>query len=232
MIVTGMIWFAAFLFSTTLHEAAHALAAMRLGDKTAYYGGQVTTDPIPHIRREPIGMVLMPLISLLMFKGNFVIGWASAPYDIQWARSYPKRAAYMALAGPATNLILALLSVAAIHIGIYFELLTPPQQISFPTVVWTAETGSYELFALVVNIFFSLNLLLFILNLVPLPPLDGSAIIYLFVDKETAGRIMDVMHNPIFSLMGLLVVWYLLDDIFAPIWLKVINLLYPGLSYG
>ena len=60
---TGLIWFVAFLFSTTVHEAMHAFAAWRLGDSTAYHGGQVSLNPMPHIKREPIGMLLLPLLT-------------------------------------------------------------------------------------------------------------------------------------------------------------------------
>ena len=78
-LVTGFLWFVAFLFSTTVHEAMHALVAWKGGDPTAYHGGQVTLSPIPHIRREPIGMLAVPLLTA-MTKG-WAIGWASAPYD-------------------------------------------------------------------------------------------------------------------------------------------------------
>jgi hypothetical protein len=64
--VNGIQWYLVFLFSTTLHEASHAFAAMKLGDSTAYEGGQVTLDPLPHIRREPIGTVVVPIISFIL----------------------------------------------------------------------------------------------------------------------------------------------------------------------
>jgi hypothetical protein len=94
----GLIWFVAFLFSTTVHEAMHAFAAWRLGDSTAYHGGQVSLNPIPHIEREPIGMVVLPLLTSLT--QGWAIGWASCPYDPIWARRYPGRSALMAAAGP------------------------------------------------------------------------------------------------------------------------------------
>ena len=65
----AVIWYVAFVFSTTLHEAAHAFAALKGGDPTAYEGGQVTIDPTPHIRRSPFGMVVVPILSLI------VMGW-------------------------------------------------------------------------------------------------------------------------------------------------------------
>ena len=75
----GLGWYVVFVFSVTCHEAAHAFAAMKLGDKTAYHGGQVTLDPTPHVRRSPFGMVVVPILSFLL--GGWMIGWASAPYD-------------------------------------------------------------------------------------------------------------------------------------------------------
>jgi len=104
-LIQGLLWFAAFLFSTTVHEAAHALAALRGGDPTAYLGGQVSFSPLPHIRREPVGMLIVPLLTA--FTNGWAVGWASTPYDPVWAAHYPRRAATMAAAGPAGNLLIA-----------------------------------------------------------------------------------------------------------------------------
>src|SRR5947207_14525690 len=82
LLALGFIWYVAFLFSTTCHEAAHALAAKIGGDDTAFAGGQVSLNPVPHIQREPWGMVVIPILSLIM-TGN-LFGWASAPYDPCW----------------------------------------------------------------------------------------------------------------------------------------------------
>ena len=65
----------AFLFSVTAHEASHAVAALRGGDPTAYLGGQVTLNPIPHVKRSPFGTVVVPFISFL-FSGGWMIGWS------------------------------------------------------------------------------------------------------------------------------------------------------------
>ena len=108
LIINIVGWYVAFLFCTVLHEAAHAWAAKLGGDLTAYDGGQVSIDPVPHIRREPVGMVVLPLLSLIMSHGSWPFGYASAPYDPYWAMRYPKRAALMALAGPAANLLTAI----------------------------------------------------------------------------------------------------------------------------
>src|SRR4029079_6609186 len=110
LVVLGLLWFVVFLFSTTLHHAGHAFAAYRLGDPTAYHGGQVSLSPFPHMQREPFGMVLVPIISFLLSRGTWMMGWAGAPYDPLWAHRHPRRAALMALAGPLANLSLVLAS--------------------------------------------------------------------------------------------------------------------------
>ena len=122
----GLLWYVAFLFSTTLHEASHAFAAFRLGDRTAYEGGQLTLDPIPHIRREPFGTVVVPILSFLL--GGWMIGWASVPYDPQWAYDNPRSAAKMSAAGPAANLLLALIAALVIRLGILRESFFPPSR--------------------------------------------------------------------------------------------------------
>lgn len=78
-LINGLVWYIVFLLSTTCHEAAHAWAAKLGGDLTAFHGGQVSLDPVPHIRREPFGMVVFPILSYVM--GGWMMGWASAPYD-------------------------------------------------------------------------------------------------------------------------------------------------------
>ena len=87
--IEALVFYVVFLFSATFHEAAHAWAAMRGGDLTAYHGGQVSLDPMPHIRREPFGMVVLPILTVLI--SGWPFGFASAPYDPDWARSHPRR---------------------------------------------------------------------------------------------------------------------------------------------
>src|SRR6266849_7560343 len=116
MLMMGFISYIVFLFSTTCHEASHALAAKIGGDSTAAMGGQVSLNPIPHIRRSPFGMVVFPILSFFL-SGGGMIGWASAPYDPLWERRHPRRSAWMALAGPAANFTLMLLAVGALQAG-------------------------------------------------------------------------------------------------------------------
>ncbi len=93
-----------------------ALVAKWGGDTTALEGGQVSLNPLPHIRREPFGMVIMPLIGIATMTG--LIGWASAPYNAKWAMEHPKHAARMSLAGPAANFGLAILAGIVMRVGL------------------------------------------------------------------------------------------------------------------
>lgn len=127
-IALGAVWYLVFLLSTTCHEAAHGLAAKWGGDLTAFEGGHVTLNPIPHIRRSPFGMVVVPILSFAL--GGWMIGWASAPYDPSWQRNHPHRAAWMALAGPAANFSLMLAAAVAIRVGVSLGQFAAPSSIS------------------------------------------------------------------------------------------------------
>ena len=168
-LVDGILWYIVFIFSITFHEAAHALISFKLGDKTAYEGGQVTMDPIPHIRREPIGTVLIPLLSF--FVGGWMIGWASTPYDPHWALRFPKRSALMSLAGPASNMILVIIAFILIRLGVMFGIFYAPDMINFSHVTAATSAGIFDGVARIISILFSLNLILCCFNLLPLPPL-------------------------------------------------------------
>jgi len=225
----GFLWYLAFLFSVVVHEASHALAALKLGDQTAYHGGQVTLDPLPHIKREPFGTVVMPILSFLA--GGWMIGWASAPYDPVWARTYPQRSALMALAGPLSNFLVVVAVGVVIHIGIAVGLFYAPDSINFTHIVASRQEGMLVGVATLLSILFSLNVLLFIFNLIPLPPLDGSGAIPLLVSRGKAGATMDFIHGSHFSFLGIFIAWKVFDFIFDPIHLLFINLLYPGAGY-
>jgi Zn-dependent protease len=229
LLVEGLTWFVVFLFSTTLHEAGHALAALKLGDPTAYEGGQVSLNPIPHIQRSPIGMLLVPLITFATT--HWMMGWASAPYDPSWAHRYPKRAALMAAAGPAANLLLVIASGLLIRAGVWSGIFYAPDTANF-TAVTAATAGSWAVGAVTpLSILFSLNLLLFVFNLIPLPPLDGSAILPGFMSDDMARGFHNLLRQPMFSMIGLLVAWRVFPLISDPLQTVALNLLYPGAGY-
>ena len=230
-LANGVVYYVVFLFSTTLHEAAHAWAAQRGGDLTAYHGGQVSLSPVPHIRREPVGMVLLPLISVAATGWPF--GFASAPYDPKWARKYPKRAGLMALAGPGANLLLVLISAVLIRIGLATGLFFAPDSISFGEIIGTTGDGLWPAASFMLGVVFSLNLLLAAFNMLPFPPLDGSGALPLVLTPGLTRRYQDfIWGNPILGLFGLFLAWQIFGPVFQPLFITAVSLLHPGVSYN
>jgi len=205
------------------------LAAWKLGDPTAREAGLVTLDPIAHIHRSPFGMVIVPAASFLM--GGWMIGWASTPYDPYWADRNRKAAALMALAGPAANLALVLLAAVVIRAGMLAGIFAEPQAATFDHVTSAVSPGMAGGAAVAVSVLLSLNLILLVFNLLPLPPLDGSEIISLFLDARTADRYRAMMTQPGARIIGLVIAWHVLEFVFDPIHTLCLNLLYPGAGY-
>ena len=229
-IADGLIFYIVFLFSTTLHEAAHAWMAKRGGDLTAYQGGQVSLSPVPHIKREPFGMVILPLISVLI--SGWPFGYASAPYNPDWALRYPKRAALMSLAGPTANLLLVVIAGILIRVFYMTGMFTPPQSIGFGHLASTEGGGLWPAFAFLLGAIFSLNLLLGTFNLLPVPPLDGSGLPPFFLSPANARSYQQMLwSNPAFSIIGILLAWQVFHFLFDPIFVVAVNLLYPGTIY-
>lgn len=228
-LLVGLLWFLAFLFSTTVHEAMHALVAYRGGDPTAYHGGQVSLSPLPHIRREPIGMLVVPLLTAL--SQGWAIGWASTPYNPRWAAAYPKREALMAAAGPAGNLALALVAYACLRVGLASGIFSPPEVINFQQLV-AAAPGAASMLATILSILLVLNVLLATFNLVPLPPLDGASVMTLFLPPDSARRMKELSNTPLFHLAGLLIAWRIFPFIVGPLFSVLIKLVHPQLSYS
>ncbi len=226
----GPAWYVCFLFSLTCHEAAHALAARIGGDPTAERAGQVTLNPIPHMRRSPFGTIVVPILSFVL--GGWMIGWASAPYDPYWQQRHPRRAAWMALAGPLANFAIVVATAIAIHLFILSGLLTAPESANFTRVVASQDGDRYAILTVFLSILFSLNLLLGVFNLIPVPPLDGITALGVFLGRETALRIVEFTRNPTFSMVGILVAWKVIGSVFRPIFLTALNVLYPGAGYG
>jgi Zn-dependent protease len=223
-LVTGGMWYGAFLLSTVCHEASHAWVAFRLGDDTALKGGQVTLNPVPHIRREPVGMVLVPILS--WFVGGWIIGWASAPYSVEWARQHPKRAAVMALAGPATNLALAVTAALLIRLGYEWNVFAPPYAFTMSDLAVGAGAGWTVLAAHVLSIFLSLNILLCLFNMIPLPPLDGSNAPLLLLPASAARKYSEILRHPLLRYAGILVASRLIQPILPSLLLMVTRMLY------
>src|ERR1700686_1978924 len=215
LLAYGFVWYVAFLFSTTCHEAAHALVAQLGGDETASRGGQVSLNPIPHIRREPFGMVLIPLLSY--FINQSMIGRASAPFDPAWERRYLRRAGWMALAGPAAKFSLMILAVIGLRVGMSTGLLGRDPSTGRPGIAF-----------IVLIVFFSLNLLLGTFNLLPVPPLDGSTGIMIFMSESTAQKYLNWLRGNSYAMLGLLVALLFFNKVYRYIEAFATNILLRG----
>jgi len=212
-------WLPAFLFSTTVHESAHAWAALRLGDPTAYLGGQVSLSPWPHLRRSPLGMLVVPVVTALL--QGWAMGWASAPHDPAWAERHPRRAALTALAGPLGNLVLALAAFALLQVGLWAGVFEP---VAKPGIQLWVQNGlppdpmlAGDFLARGLSVLLSLNVLLFVFNLLPLPPLDGASVITLVLPGAAGRSLRAASAAPALSLVGLLAAWQVFPLCAAPL---------------
>jgi Zn-dependent protease len=171
-LVQILISFLVLVFSLTVHESAHAWAADRLGDPTARLKGRVSLNPIVHV--DPIGTVLFPLIGL--FTGAPIIGWAKPVPVATWRFERPRRDyLIVAAAGPLSNLALAFIGVVVLRLvgpeaggALGSSVVTPIRLLAWGTL--------------------SINLLLAIFNLLPIPPLDGGTVLSgLLPERMAAG---------------------------------------------
>jgi Zn-dependent protease len=154
------------VFAITVHEAAHGWMAERYGDKTARMLGRITVNPIKHI--DPLGTVLVPILTYLFV--GFPFGWAK-PVPVDWRnfQNPRKDMGMVALAGPMSNLLMALIWTLAVLLG---QLITPYSQwLGLPLILM----GGMGMF---------FNIALMVLNLVPIPPLDGSRVLNVFLSPR------------------------------------------------
>ncbi|MDP2629772.1 MAG: site-2 protease family protein [Candidatus Harrisonbacteria bacterium] len=150
------------IFSVIIHEVSHGLTALKLGDNTAKDAGRLTLNPFKHL--DLFGSVILPL--LLAISGLPIIGWAKpVPYN-PYNLAHPKRAAgLIAFAGPLSNIVLAALFAGIIRLGASF--------FSVPLLI-------------LLNVIVLINLLLAFFNLVPIPPLDGSKVLFALLPNSQA----------------------------------------------
>lgn len=165
----------------SVHESAHAYAAMRLGDPTAYMLGRVTLNPMKHL--DPLGSVLVPLVSLVY--GGWLIGWAKpCPVTTRNFHHIRRDDILVSLAGPASNLAMA--TVALILLIVFKHTGGVPAinaAMLMANRVPGVDTAGLPLFPLAMLLYYgvTINLLLFIFNLIPVPPLDGSHVLRNFL---------------------------------------------------
>jgi Zn-dependent protease len=152
------------LFSIVLHEVAHGWVARREGDPTAFMLGRLTLNPIPHV--DPIGSILVPAV-LLLTGSSFLFGWAKpVPVNPRNFRNYKRGDILVSLAGIAVNLLLVVGFTLLFVLAIWAERLIP------------SLTTSWDVIRAMANFGILINLVLALFNLLPIPPLDGSHVMY------------------------------------------------------
>jgi Zn-dependent protease len=213
-ILHALTWYLAFVISTACHEAAHAWSAWKLGDDTARRAGLATLNPLPHMQFAPFGMVVVPLLVLVLSQGQRMMGWGQAPYDLRWADQWPKRAALMALAGPATNVLIALLAALTLRSG-----RAAGWFVNGPGGVLGIagdNPGWQTALASICSLLLLLNVSLAALNLIPLPPFDGAAVVMLLLPRDIARGYQQRILDPNAQHLGALVVFFLLGNVMWP----------------
>jgi Zn-dependent protease len=153
-----VVWFLPVIFAITVHEVAHGWVAKKRGDTTASMLGRLTLNPIKHI--DWIGTILVPAILVLSFTG-FIFGWAKpVPVNDNNLRHPRVDMALVAIAGPIANLLMAFIWAGIARIGVSVDL----EAVSLP-LIYMGIAG------------ISINLVLALINLIPIPPLDGSRVL-------------------------------------------------------
>ena len=181
-----LIWTVPVLFAITVHEVAHGYVASRCGDQTAKLMGRLTLNPIKHI--DPIGTILVPMIMLMI--SPFIFGWAK-PVPVDWRNlKNPKLdMAKVAIAGPLANIVMALLWAGVAKAGLSMD------SNSYQALVFT-QMGIAGI---------QINIILAVLNIIPIPPLDGSRVVSSFLSPKAAYNYAKIEPYGFFILVGLMV---------------------------
>jgi Zn-dependent protease len=189
------------LFAITLHEAAHGYVARHFGDMTADKAGRISLNPLHHI--DPVGTILLPLLTLWM--GGILFGWAKpVPVNFAALRHPKKDMLWVAIAGPASNLVMALGWALVYKMGLMF-----PENYFAGPLLGMAQIG------------IQINVVLMVLNLLPLPPLDGGRVAVSLLPHRQAFQLSKVEPYGMFILIFLAV-----TPVLGLILLPLVNLMF------
>ena len=201
LIQTVLIYALPVLFAITVHEAAHGYAARHFGDNTAYMLGRITLNPLKHI--DPIGTILMPIMLYFATSGAFLFGYAKpVPVNFGHLRNPKRDMVWVALAGPASNFIQAIVWAVV--------------------MIALVGTGMQERFFLeMARAGVLVNLVMWAFNLFPVPPLDGGRILVGLLPWKQAQMVSRLEPYGFFIVMGLVIF-----GVVGTIWLR------PLMSFG
>ncbi len=196
------------LFAITLHEAAHGYVARYFGDMTAYQQGRITLNPIRHI--DPVGTILLPLLTLAL--GGILFGWAKpVPVNFAALRRPKQDMLWVAIAGPASNLVMALFWGMMVKVAWMF-----PESYFAEPLLEMAQIGV------------KINAILLVLNLLPLPPLDGGRVAVSLLPHRQAFQLARIEPYGLFILIALAISpvlgWILTPPVIAV--MKFINFIF------
>ncbi len=207
---TVAVWLAPVLFAITLHEAAHGWVANKLGDPTAKQLGRITINPIKHI--DPMGTVVVPLFLAMI--SPFVMGWAKpVPVEPRYFKSPLVDMALVAVAGPVSNFIMA--CIWAMFIKLVYLSMDQSQ-----VLVFLAEMGKNGII---------INIVLMVLNLLPIPPLDGGRVLTGVLPPRIAIPFMQLERFGMIIIL-LLLVSGILGKILWPIVMHFVSIV--GVIFG
>jgi len=180
-----VVWVLPVIFAITVHEVAHGWVAKKYGDKTASQLGRLTLNPIKHV--DILGTIIIPGL-LLISSAGFIFGWAKpVPVDPRYFKNPRRDMAIVALAGPVSNLLMAFAWTLLVKIGVELKM----EGISLPFILM-GMAG------------IQINLLLALINLIPIPPLDGSRIVTGFLPNRLAWQYNKLERYGFFILVALL----------------------------
>jgi Zn-dependent protease len=210
------------IFAFSVHECAHAYAAYRLGDPTAYMLGRVTLNPMKHI--DPWGSVVMPLVALI--SGYALLGWAKpCPVTLRNFKHVKRDDIITTMAGPASNLAMALLALVGLVIlkhtpGAGADAVLAAQVVPIPAYREMIDMQKLPvLFPIALLLYYGIltNVLLFCFNLIPIPPLDGSRVIRYFLPYK-----VEQVYERIGG-YGIILIFFIARPLMAPIYWPLLN---------
>lgn len=193
------VWALPVLFAITVHEVAHGWVARQFGDPTAMMLGRLTLNPLKHI--DPIGTVLVPI--LLLYASGMIFGWAKpVPITVENLRNPKRDMALVAAAGPLSNLLMALIWALIMKLALVISAVAPG--LALP-LTYMGAAG------------ITINLILMALNLLPLPPLDGSRVVSSLLPDPLAWKFNRLETYGLVILLGLLITGILGKVLWPPV---------------